>query len=133
MKPKWVAKVFVFGWFIYVGLQVTAIAGQTNQTKQASSIPKTIATNFEVEASLSASEIKQVLELAKANGIEAPAEVSTFHYLPVGGKGISVKSVDRIDGRNTSFDTVTISKKGWDQLKPAKNSKRVGKFWANAD
>ena len=131
MKPEWFGKAFMFGWFIFVSIQATAFAGQTNQTKNVAS-PR-ITTNFIAEARLTHSEVKQVLELAKTCGIDTPSEVSTFHYLPSVAKGISVKSVERVDGRNISFDTVTISKKGWYEGEPQKGSKRVGDFWANAD
>jgi hypothetical protein len=77
--------------------------------------------------------VKQVLELAKAYGIENPSEVRTFYCLPTLDRGISVKSTEHVDGRNTSFDSVTISKNGWDQRQPEKNARRVGTFWADAD
>ncbi len=125
-------KVLLFAWLAFQCLQATVVAGQTNQSKRAVS-PQKITTNFIAEAHLTPSEIKQVLELAKACGIDKPSEVRTFHYLPSLTKGISVKSVERVDGRNTSFDTVTISKLGWEERDSDKPSKRVGDFWAGSE
>jgi len=132
MKLMHAGKVLLFWGLAFQCLQATVVAGQTNQAKRAVS-PEKITTNFIAEAHLTASEIKQVLELAKACGIDRPSEVRTFHYLPSVTKGISVKSVERVDGRNTSFDTVTISKLGWEERDSDKSSKRVGDFWAGAE
>ena len=66
--------------------------------------------------------------LARQSGIEDAAEVETFNYLPGGGRGISVKSKDHIDGRNISYDTIILSKTGWDGLEPDKTTKRLGNF-----
>lgn len=112
--------------------QATAIAGKTNQLNQAAT-NNCVATNFVADAVLTPNEVKQVLELAKKCGIARPSEVGTFHYLPTGGRGISVKSVELVDERNTSFDTVIISKKGWHQFTSETNSIQLDSFWAAAD
>ena len=125
-------KVLVFGWLAFQCLQGKVVAGQTNQAKHAVNLQK-ITTNFIAEARLTASEVKQVLELAKACGLDTPSEVRTFHYLPSVTKGISVKSVERVDGRNSSFDTVTVCKLGWEGRDPDKSAKRVGDFWADSE
>jgi len=132
MKLMQAGKVLLFGWLALQCFQTTVAAGQTNQAKRGVS-PQKITTNFIAEARLTASEVKQVLQLAKACGIRNPSEVRTFHWLPTFDRGISVKSTERVDGRNTSFDTVTISKNGWDQRQPEKSAKRAGDFWADAD
>lgn len=138
MNEKWAmklipaGKVLLFGWLAFQCLQAIGVAGQTNQSNRAVS-PRKITTSFIDEARLTASEVKQVLEIAKAYGIDTPSEVRTFHYLPSITKGISVKSVDRVDGRNTSFDTITISKVDWEEREPDKPSKRIGDFWAGSE
>jgi len=132
MKHPSISRALLFGCLILGSLQITAIAGQTNQTKRAAS-PKSITTNFVAGAHLTASEIKQVLSLARTCGIVDPSEIETFQYLPGGGQGISVKSSERVNGRNTLFDTVIVSKKDWDYREPNTNSIRVGAFWAEAD
>ena len=101
---------------------------ETNRQSHRSGLA--VKTNFVSGAQLSAKEVKQVLEVARLCGVDAPSEISTYHYIPAGGKGISVKSVDRVDARNTSFDTIIISKMGWDYRKPEKGITRVGDFWA---
>lgn len=96
--------------------------------------PKAIKTDFAAGANLLPSELKQVVALAKQSGLADVAEVSTSPILPVGGKLIYVKSAERVDGRNISFESVCVHKMGWDVLEPAKNGvKRDGNFWVNAD
>lgn len=96
--------------------------------------PKAIKTDFAAGANLLPSELKQVVALAKQCGMVDVAEVSTFHYVPGGGRGISVKSTERVDGRNTSFDTVTIHKSGSDSPSPSKDGViRDGNFWGDKD
>jgi len=122
----------LLGCLMMVSFPTVASAAQIKQLKQAAQ-PVKITTNFIAEARLTASEVKQVLQLAKACGIDTPAEVRTFHFLPTGDRGISVESVRQVDGRNTSFETVIIYKLGWAQDQPDKKSMRVGNFWAEAD
>jgi hypothetical protein len=95
-------------------------------------LSSTIKTNFTSDALLAPEELNQVLALAKECGITNPAEVRTFHYLPAGGIGISVQSADRIEGRNTYFDTLTIRKSGWTE-KPTRIAKSVGEFWQQGE
>lgn len=109
-----------------------SVAQQTNQTK-ATAAPTVVATNFIAGAILSPAEIEQVLTLAKACGLDSPGKIETFPWLPTVAKGISVRSVERLDGRNTTFDTVTISKRDWGGRVPGKDAKWIGDFWAGAD
>jgi hypothetical protein len=74
--------------------------------------------------------MKQVLLLAKRCGVSEPGEVSTFDYLPGGGMGVQVKSVERVQGRDIAVDEMTIGRLGWTDLTPGKDAQRVGKFWA---
>jgi len=125
-------KALMLGWLLALSHQASVVAGESKQVKQASKTYP-VTRNFIADAKLTPSEVKQVLELAKKCGINHPSEVRTFHYLPTSGRGISVKSLEKVDGRNTSFDMVTISKKGWDQGEAETNSIRVGNFWAEKD
>lgn len=99
--------------------------GQTNVT--AKLLPQ-MRTNFVKSAELNKVELNQVLLLAEQNGIQDPAEVDTFAYIPAGGYGISVKSKERVDGRNISYDTIIFGKDGWTELERDKNAKRLGSF-----
>jgi hypothetical protein len=93
---------------------IGCLADQTNAVQPSKQQPSQIKTNFVKGAELNSVEINQVLTLARQSGIEDAAEVETFHYMPpAGGRGIRVKSKERVDGRNISYDTVTLSKNGW--------------------
>lgn len=121
---------------LVVGILLTCLGGegfaqQTNQTK-ATAIPTAVATNFVADAVLSPAEIEQVLTLAKACGLDSPARIETYHVLPGRGKAMRVKSVEHVEGRNTTFDTLVISKKDWGGWMPGKDAKWVGDFWADA-
>lgn len=83
------------------------------------------------EAVLSASEVRQVVELARQCGVAEPAEVETFALLPGKGFGIAVQGAEHLAGRNTTFDRVSINKKGWAGSQPAEAAKWVGDFWAD--
>src|SRR5215467_4993914 len=61
--------------------------------------PLTVRTNFSADAELTDGEIQEVLSLAKAGGIAKPQEIGTFYYLVSGGRGVLVKSVERVKGR----------------------------------
>ena len=89
------------------------LADQTNAGLPSAQLPSQIKTNFVKGAELNSVEINQVLTLARQNGIEDAAEVRTFYYLPTRNRGIHVKSKERVDGRNISYDTVTLSKNEW--------------------
>jgi hypothetical protein len=92
--------------------------------------PKNIKTNFVAGVNLLPSELKLVVALAKQCGITNVAEVNTFHYQPGGGKGISVKSAERLEGRNTSYDSIEVHRIGWNSDVPtADEVRRDGNFW----
>jgi len=104
------------------------LADQTDAVQPSGQKSTQIKTNFVKGAELNSVEINQVLMLARQSGIEDAAEVETFNYLPGGGRGISVKSKDHVDGRNIFYDTLLLSKNGWDGLEPDKTTKRLGNF-----
>ena len=85
------------------------------------------------DTKLTKQEITQVVKLAKQNGITRPEEVSIFSFLPGGGKGIRVKSIESRDSRNTSFDTVDVYKIGWSVMETNSKTKLLGNFWANEE
>jgi len=90
----------------------------------------TVKTNFVADGQLTRKEINQVLELARQCGVPQVSEVRTFHYLPTGRKGITVKSIECVDSRNTSFDSVYLSNTNWgSSFEFNKDVKLVGAFW----
>ena len=89
-----------------------------------------VKTNFEADAVLSPQEVKEVISLAQQCGISRPAEIRTFHYIPGGGRGVAVKSVERVKGSDITFDNIAIGKLGWTDFEAPKKN-RLGKFWAN--
>lgn len=89
-----------------------------------------IRTKFEANAELTAREVSEVISLARQCGISQPAEVRTFYFLPAGGRGVEVKSMERINGADVAFDELRIRKGGWTDIEASGNVKRVGGFWA---
>lgn len=134
MKLNKMSGAWILGGLILSCLQGLGLARPTNQTVHPIGVsPAAVRTNFIEEARLSASEVKEVLQLARKFGIDNPTEVETFYYQPGAVKGIRVRSADRVSGRNTSFDAVCMAKDGWGNMLPEKNVQRVGRFWASAD
>ena len=117
--------------FLVIAISASSGAGQTNVFKSSTPPATTIKKNFLKDAPLSATEMSQVLSLAHQCGIHDVAEIGTYYALPSSIKVISVKSTDRVDGQNTSFDTVSINKIGWGDSGPENNAKRIGNFWVD--
>lgn len=125
MKAKAITVLLICGSFVVLWSGASCSAAEP---------PKAVKTDFAAGANLLPSELKQVVALAKQGGMADVAEVSTFHYVPGGGRGIRVKSAERVDDRNISFDSVAIHKSGWDSSSPSKDGvPRDGNFWCDAD
>jgi len=77
-------------------------------------------------------EVTEVVSLARECGISEPEEVRTFYWLPGGGKGVTVKSVERTNAADITFDEIEIGKSGWTGFGASGTVKRVGGFWAEA-
>jgi hypothetical protein len=94
-----------------------------------------IRTNFVADAVLKPEEVAAVVGLAKSCGVGRVASVESFHYLPSGGRGISVTSVERTNGRKVTFDTMEVFRDGWayksKAADPAK-TRSSGQFWVEA-
>jgi hypothetical protein len=112
-----------------IGAVFGALADQTNTVKTARPKTSPVKTSFVENAKLNSVELKQVLSLANQSGIQDATEVETFNYLPGGGRGISVKSKERVDGRNISYDTILVEKGGWRDGVPDKTAKHLGDFY----
>jgi len=105
--------------------QANVIHGQPQKSRE-------VETKFEHGAVLTPREITEVISLARACGISEPREVQTFSRLPGVARGVSVKSVERTNGVDITFDQIVIGKSGWTDSEPSQTAKRVGSFWAEA-
>jgi hypothetical protein len=114
---------------------VTALAGTTNlvDISESKSGKQKITAIFPDGTILTKQEIIQVINLAKLNGLTNANEISVFHFIPSGGKGIIVKSAESHEGRNTRFDTVYIYKVGWSGMETNSKSIVKGEFWSNKE
>ena len=84
------------------------------------------------QAILSKEEEKVVTALAKKRGIKKIAKISTFNLHPTPFRGISVKGVEEIKGREVSFKVLNVTYKKWSfpNSKPGKRDLQMGDFWA---
>jgi hypothetical protein len=105
-------------------------ASQTNDLKSVTQ-PISIKTKFVEGAKLSEAKVNQVVALAQQGGIKDATEADTFYFLPSVDKGISVKSKERVDGRNISYDTVYVNRLGWYSGSPGPKAKWLGDFWTD--
>lgn len=104
---------------------------QTARTNSGAAPKVVVRTNFVDGASLTVKELGDVISLGIQCGITNPAEVRTFYWLPGGGKGIEVKSVERVSDRNVYVDEMTLGRDGWTYIGPNEGVKRVGEFWGS--
>ncbi len=86
------------------------------------------------QAILSKEEEKVVTALAKKRGIKKIAKISTFNLRPTPFRGISVKGVEEIKGREVSFKVLNVTYKKWSSpnSKPGKRDLQMGDFWAGS-
>ena len=84
------------------------------------------------DAVLSAEQQKIVLELAAKRGIKDVAEISTYVIHPSPFRGIVVKGVEQIKGREISTQILRIQFKAWSprEQTPRKDDIQIGDFWA---
>jgi hypothetical protein len=109
------------------------VFADTTNYVQISGTKTKIKTIFPDDGKLTKQEIIQVIKLAKQSGLANPAEVGIFHFLPGGGKGVTVKGMELHDGRNTRFDTVYIYKSGWSFMETNSKSRVMSKFWSDGE
>lgn len=129
-KTSSLCTVLIFGLLILLSGGPRCLASESVQkTPPKSTEP--IKTRFKAGVRLSSGEMDQVLALASKCGINAVKEIATFYERPT--QGIIVRSVDRIDGRNTSYDTVIFHRNDWLKRTPTKDVIRVGRFWVETE
>ena len=123
---------FIFSsFFAMCGVNSSGADSTVRTNTPQSKLPQ-VKTTFVDDAKLNEQEVKDVVSLARQCGIDQPAEVSTFHYRPIGGKGISVKSVERVKGVDITIDEISIEKIGWTEFERDKNCQKGGKFPCDA-
>lgn len=74
-----------------------------------------------------------ILDLAKKQGIEKVAKISTHYILPTSFKAIQVEGMIEREGREVSTKTLSITRKDWafPNAKPGMNDLTQGDFWAS--
>jgi len=94
---------------------------------------RTVKTRFIDDAILDEKEIATVLQLAKQCGIAEPGEIQSYHALPGSHRSVNVVSVERVNGRQITYDLVNVGCAKWGgQEWMGKNPKQLGKFWVSS-
>jgi hypothetical protein len=119
----------IFGAVVIMACAFGCRMPQTDKSSFANPPAPSIKTTFIDGTNLSPSELDQVIALARRSGVRDVAQVETFYYLPTIEKGISVKSREKLDGRNHSYDKITIGRSGWLSQSAPKDSLQLGDFW----
>ncbi|MDA0591304.1 MAG: hypothetical protein O3C17_25260 [Planctomycetota bacterium] len=88
--------------------------------------------NYVSRAVLSNEQEQIVLKLAANRGIKDVSEISTYNLYPTAARGISVKGVDQIKGREVSNQILRIQFKDWwhPGQGPRDGDIQIGDFWA---
>tara|TARA_Y100000589_G_scaffold77662_1_gene71433 strand:- start:107 stop:781 length:675 start_codon:yes stop_codon:yes gene_type:complete len=76
---------------------------------------------------------KEVITLAQKCGIKKVAKISTHNMFPSPFRGIRVQGVEEVEGREISYQVLSMSNRQWLQpgAKPGKGSVELGDFWAS--
>ena len=83
-------------------------------------------------AVLSKEEEKVVISLSEKRGIKKIATISTHNLHPTAARGIRVKGVEQVKGREVSFKVLNVTYKKWFHpgSAPRKGDLQMGDFWA---
>jgi hypothetical protein len=85
-------------------------------------------TDFGPDATLSVSEMDEVVRLAKLGGIDPVVEVKMVRHLS--GVTIEVRGAEKLEGRKATFETLRLYRQGWDRYAVPKGPvKSIGEFW----
>ncbi len=93
---------------------------------------KTLIRNYTRSAELTEAEEQSVIQLAKRCGINNIAKISTYFLRPSSDRGITVESVEEIDGRNVSCKALRVVYNKWSPQNdgPRDTDTQLGDFWA---
>ncbi len=83
-------------------------------------------------AVLSKEQEKVVLALAEKRGLNKIAKIYTYNIYPSAARGIGVKEVEEVKGREVSFKVLNVTYKKWFHpgSAPRKGDLQMGDFWA---
>jgi hypothetical protein len=75
---------------------------------------------------------KIVIALAKKQGVEKVARISTINFYPSAARGIRVDGAKKVNGREVSYKVLSVNFKPWFHPGggPRKGDSTMGEFWA---
>ena len=75
---------------------------------------------------------KIVIALAKKQGVQKVARISTVHFHPSAARGIRVDGAKEVNGREVSYKVLSVNFKPWFHPGggPRKGDVKMGDFWA---
>ena len=75
---------------------------------------------------------KIVIALAKKQGVQKVARISTVHFHPSAARGIRVDGAKEVNGREVSYKVLSVNFKPWFHpgSGPRKGDVKMGDFWA---
>ena len=75
---------------------------------------------------------KIVIALAKKQGVQKVARISTVHFHPSAARGIRVDGAKEVNGREVSYKVLSVNFKPWFHPRggPRKGDVKMGDFWA---
>ena len=75
---------------------------------------------------------KIVIALAKKQGVQKVARISTVHFHPSAARGIRVDGAKEVNGREVSYKVLSVNLKPWFHPGggPRKGDVKMGDFWA---
>jgi hypothetical protein len=119
--------------FSFTGqLQAIPLPG-AEQAKEAPRVVKSGGMERDYRAGkLTEAQEKIVLALAKKQGVEKVARISTINFYPSSARGIRVDGAKEVNGREVSFKVLSVNFKPWFHPGggPRKGDVQMGDFWA---
>ena len=105
--------------------------------KQAKKSPARITKSGGIERDYRAGKLteaqeKIVIALAKKQGVQKVARISTVHFHPSAARGIRVDGAKEVNGREVSYKVLSVNFKPWFHPGggPRKGEVKMGDFWA---
>ncbi len=94
--------------------------------------PGGIERDYVARARLTEAQEKIVLALARKQGVEKVARISTFNMYPSAARGVRVDGAREVNGREVSFKVLNVNFKEWFHPGggPRKGDVQMGDFWA---
>ena len=119
--------------FSFTGqLQAIPLPG-AEQAKEAPRVVKSGGMERDYRAGkLTEAQEKIVIALAKKQGVEKVARISTINFYPSSARGIRVDGAKEVNGREVSYKVLSVNFKPWYHPGggPRKGDSQMGDFWA---